>query len=60
MRQKEILIDPCYEVIFKSSLDELMKQVRREQLMDVCTRETMCKGLEDEMFNSHTQTHNQS
>lgn len=41
----KILYNPCYEVILKGSLDDLMEEIWREHLVDVGARKIICEGL---------------
>ena len=41
----QIFFNPGNEVVFERSLDELMEDVRRDQLMDISSREVVCEGL---------------
>jgi hypothetical protein len=45
MSEKKIFSHPGHEMIFKCSLYNLMKKVRRDKLVDVGTGEIICKGL---------------
>ena len=44
-RQPNILNDPLNEVVLERALDELVEQIRGQELMDVRTREVVCKWL---------------
>lgn len=41
----KVLADPVDEVVLEYTLDELMEEVRSYQLVDVCTRKVLSKGL---------------
>jgi hypothetical protein len=41
----KIFIDPTYQVVFKSTLDKLMEQIRRKKFMNVGPRKFKCKRL---------------
>ena len=38
-------MNPSDEVIFERALDELVEDVRRNELVDIRSREVVCKGL---------------
>lgn len=42
-----VLLHPRDDVVFEGALDELVKKVGSEELMDVGTREVRSKGLQD-------------
>jgi hypothetical protein len=41
----EILLDPCHEMVFKCSFDNLMQDVRCEELVNVGAREVIGERL---------------
>jgi hypothetical protein len=41
----DILLNPANEVILESALDELMQNIRSDELMDIGTREVCSKRL---------------
>ena len=41
----EIVVNPRYQVVLESSLNNLMEEVRREKFMNISPREVMSKGL---------------
>jgi hypothetical protein len=41
----KVLFDPCHQVVFKSSLDDLMQDVWCEKLMYIGVGEVVCKWL---------------
>ena len=43
----QVLFNPCNEVVFECSLDELMEDVRRDELMDISSWEVVREGLFD-------------
>lgn len=45
MLSYEILTNPCNQMIFECSLDHLVEDVARKELMDIGTREIICKWL---------------
>lgn len=45
MCQRQVLVDPRNYVIFEGSLNDLMKQIWRQQFMYVCTREILGEWL---------------
>ena len=45
MGMNEVFTHPCYEVVLEHAFDELVQQIWGKQLMDIGTRETVCKGL---------------
>jgi hypothetical protein len=45
MLLNNILVDPRYEVILERSLDDLVKEIRGQQLMDVSSGKTMGEWL---------------
>jgi hypothetical protein len=42
---QEIVINPHYQVVLESSLDNLMEEVRHEKFINISLREVMSKGL---------------
>jgi hypothetical protein len=42
---QEIVVNPCYQVVLESSLDNLMEEVQCEKFMNISPREVMSKGL---------------
>jgi hypothetical protein len=49
MCYEQILVDPRYKVIFKNTLDKLVEEIRRKQLMDVSPREIVCERLKTQI-----------
>jgi len=47
MRDGKIGLDPGHEMVFESSLDELMEDVWGNQLVDVCSWKIVCKWLDN-------------
>ena len=43
--RKNVVLDPCYKVIFKRALDELVQDVGREKLVYVRTGKVICEWL---------------
>jgi hypothetical protein len=41
----QIITDPCNEVVFETSLNELMEQIRGDQFVDICTGKMDCEWL---------------
>ena len=41
----QVIFNPSDEVIFERALDELVEDVRRNELVDIRSREVVCKGL---------------
>ena len=41
----KVLARPINKVVFEYSLDKLVKEIRRDQLVNVCTREVLCEWL---------------
>jgi hypothetical protein len=49
MCYEQILVDPRYKVIFKNTLDKLVEEIRRKQLMNVSPREIVCERLKTQI-----------
>jgi hypothetical protein len=43
--KKKIFPDPCYQMIFPATLDDLMENVRRQHFVNVSTGEVIRKRL---------------
>ena len=41
----EVLAYPCYQMVFEAALDDLMEEVRREQLVYIGTRKVIRERL---------------
>ena len=46
METFKVFTDPCNEVILECAFDDLVKEVTRDELVDICMRELMCEWLE--------------
>jgi hypothetical protein len=45
MRNDKVVINPSDEMIFEGAFNELMKKIRRNQLMYIRSREIICEWL---------------
>jgi hypothetical protein len=50
MFKYKIFLYPSYQMIFKCSFDYLMKEVRRDELIDIRTWEIICEWLYEIML----------
>ena len=47
MNQIEVLFDPCHQVVLEGALDDLVKDIRGNDVVDICPREFRSEWLED-------------
>jgi len=46
MDQNEVLLDPCHQVVLEGALDNLVKDIRCDDLADIRPREVRREWLE--------------
>lgn len=51
MDKMKVDTHPFYKVVLEYPFDELVKKIWREQLVDIGTRKTVCKGLKHGVSN---------
>jgi hypothetical protein len=45
MGNNQVFFYPCYEVVFKGSFDDLMKEIRRNKFVNIGSWKIICEGL---------------
>jgi hypothetical protein len=45
MLEQNIFTDPCHQMVFPATFDDLVENVRRQHFVDVSTGEVICERL---------------